>query len=132
MSEPVPAPESSDSGGPPALEALLGSEDPGGTFEVVLELLRARSLVRVGLALLARFPAEADQEQVFDEPEFLAAAARFAQARRAVRDGMAAGSPEAVARVALQAYPEAVEAVVVLADRLGCEPEDLVSVMLGA
>lgn len=134
MREPVPVPDATADGGPlePALESLLGSEDPTGAFEVILELLRARSLVRVGLALLARFPTEEDQQRVFEESEFLAAAARFGAVRTTLRDAQQSADAAALVAATGQTYPQAIEAVAVLADRLGCEAEDLVSVMLGA
>jgi len=98
-----------------------------------MELTRLRSLMRVGIALVTRFPEEQDWWVVISEPEYVQSLNALAEVINDVRNDpavMESPTPESVASAADRHYERAVESIEVVADRLGVPVDDLLSVLI--
>lgn len=92
-------------------------------------------MVAVGVALNELCPTEADWTALLDDPDVQQEIAAFATVMDEIRtqamNGLDAGLV-ALERAGAQHHGRAVEAVTLLADRLGVPPDDLVSILLHA
>lgn len=100
---------------------------------VTLELSRLRSTLLVGTALVSRFPEEEDWWGLTQEPEYVESVNSLAevlsdiQADVSTDDG---ATPDAIAAAAERHHQRALEAVEVLAERLGVPAEDVLTVLI--
>jgi hypothetical protein len=108
-------------------------QHPHETIALILELMWVRSLVRVGLGMLQTYPTEAEWTQAIGDAAFLdmcdPIAAQMDRARTLVQFGPLMG-PEAVQAAYADMFAEAMEAVVPLAEHLGVNREDVLSVLI--
>lgn len=112
------------------------SETPELTYAALaatMELSRLRSTLLVGTALVAQFPTEEAWVELSTDPEYIESLNALAQVLDDIKnDTMVMGSltPEAVAEASDKHYARAIESVLLLAERLGVPPEDLVNVLI--
>lgn len=100
-----------------------------------LHLLAVRSAVLVGIYLNERFPTEELFMDFLNSDETIEGLEAFAEARDdvlAVAIKQDTVTPESVAEAVTTHHPRALEAIDVLAERIGVTPEDLFSFLLRA
>lgn len=100
-----------------------------------MELSRLRSTLLVGAALAARFPTDEDWWDLVSEPEYVESLNALAEVLNDIKKDsqvLEAITPESVAEAADKHHTRAVEAIEVVADRLGVSPDDLLAVLLEA
>jgi hypothetical protein len=100
---------------------------------VTLELSRLRSSLRVGMALVQRFPQEDDWWALLDDPEIIDSLNALAEVVNDMRvDTAEATTAEEVAAGVAAHHDRAVEAVSLVAEVLGVPSEDLLAVLAEA
>lgn len=103
--------------------------------EYVLHLLAVRSAVRIGVMLNENFPDEEALAEFLNSQETIEGLQAFADARDDIASIALSGNeidPERLARAVEAHQPLAVEAIDLLAERIGVNPADLFSFLLRA
>lgn len=121
-----------DDGAELTLDPVRSLDRPHAFYAMILDMQRARSTWLVGMALATKFPDEEDWEALLQDPDFLDTAESLAEVVDDVRTLSAMGgvTPEAVAEAVSQHHGRAIEAVEPLSERLGVDPNDLLSFLL--
>lgn len=97
---------------------------------VLLQLSWARSMVAVGLAMLATYPDPDEWAKAMSDPEIHQEIAAFAEVVDDIRQlqvGIDPDDLEAFERSVGAHYDRACESVILLAGRLAVDPEDLIN-----
>lgn len=100
-----------------------------------MELSRLRSALLVGAALAEQFPTEEAWWGLVSDPEYVESLNALAEVLNDIKTDsqlLEAMTPESVAEAADKHHARAVEAIEVVADRLGVSPDDLLAVLLEA
>lgn len=121
-------------------EALVGEDDgPELTYAAIactLELSRLRSMMLVGMALVDKCPTEEAWWGLLSDPEYIESLNSLAEIINDMQLDAnfyaSADTPDGTARAAEHHHERAIEAISVVADRLGIPPEDLISVLVHA
>lgn len=121
-------------------DALIEEHDgPELTYAAIactLELSRIRSMMLVGMALVDKCPTEETWWGLLSDPEYIESLNALAEIINDMQVDAnffaASDTPDGTARAAENHHARAVEAVSVVADRLGIPPEDLISVLVHA
>lgn len=109
------------------------SEHPEATIAVVLHLSWLRSAAKVGMALAVTYPGEDEWQAFLNAPELMETIDELAPVIADIRAAAELGtdlSPEQVQLAVEQHYGRALDAVEVLAERLGIAPADLLAVLV--
>lgn len=100
---------------------------------LALHLMAVRSAVLVGVYLNERFPTEELFTDFLNSAETIEGLTAFAETRDDILESaLASGGDSALVRSVMQNHTRALEAVDVLAERIGVAPEDLFAFLLRA
>jgi hypothetical protein len=115
---------------------MSAEEAPDLTYAALaatMELTKLRSMLRVGTALVSRFPQDEDWWALISQPDFVASLNTLAEVVNDIRGDTSAlenPTPEGVAECAERHYSRAVEAIELVASELGVPADDLLSVLV--